>query len=343
LASPSKTDVASQREVFLDQALHCESRSPLYADLCRRFADDPVVGEVVGPEPTWEAPLRLLGGLHYLVLGGEASWEDPLEEHKAFLVEFVRTQGVQTNEVQRSWVLVPLFLRVAERSAVEVVDLVELGPSAGLNLVWDRYRCVYEAGAWGPAGARLTLTAEERRPVPAGLFRRELAVRGRIGIDRAPVDVTKDENARLLKAFVWAGQEERLERLDRAIAAVLADPPELVEGDFVELLPEVLAAHPADALTVVFQTAALGYAGEEGRARVRAALEKAGTRRPLVFVTAGKGRTGEQHWGLRIVYYPEAEREFAGEADYHGAWLDWWLAPLAGRRSRPAKPGSAPT
>jgi hypothetical protein len=343
LASPSKTDVASQREVFLDQAAHCESRSPLYADLCRRFADDPVVGEVVGPEPTWEAPLRLLGGLHYLVLGGEASWEDPLEEHKAFLAEFVRTQGVQTNEVQRSWVLVPLFLRVAEQSGAEVVDLVELGPSAGLNLVWDRYRCVYEAGAWGPADARLTLTAEERGQVPAGLFRRELAVRGRIGIDRAPVDVTKGENARLLKAFVWAGQEERLERLDRAIAALRADPPELVDGDFVELLPEVLAAQPADALTVVFQTAALGYAGEEGRARVRAALEKAGTRRPLVFVTTGKGRTGEQHWGLRIVYFPEAEREFAGEADYHGAWLDWWLAPLAGRRSRPAKPGSAPT
>jgi hypothetical protein len=325
LASPNKTDVGSQREVFLDQAVHCESRSALYAELCRRFADDPVVAEIVGPEPTWEAPLRLLGGLHHLVLGGEASWDDSLEEHKAFLAEFVREQGVQTNEVQRSWVLVPLFLRVAERTGAEVVDLVELGPSAGLNLVWDRYRCVYEAGAWGPADARLTLTAEERGRVPAGLFERELAVRGRIGIDRAPVDVTKDAKARLLKAFVWAGQEERLERLDRAIAAVRADPPELVEGDFVELLPEVLASQPGDVLTVVFQTAALGYAGEEGRARVRAALEEAGRRRPLVFVTAGKGRTGEQHWGLRIVYYPEAEREFAGEADYHGAWLDWWL------------------
>ena len=325
MASPSKTDVASQREVFLDQALHCDSRSPLYAELCRRFADDPVVAEIVGAEPTWEAPLRLLGGLHYLVLGGEASWEDSLEDHRTFLAEFVRQQGVQTNEVQRSWVLVPLFLRVAERTGADVVDLVELGPSAGLNLVWDRYRCVYEAGAWGPAAARLTLTAEERGRVPAGLFGRELAVRGRIGIDRAPVDVTKEENARLLKAFVWAGQDDRLERLDRAIEAVRGEPPELVEGDFVELLPEVLASQPGDVLTVVFQTAALGYTGSEGRARVRAALLEAGRRRPLVFVTAGKGRTGEQHWGLRIVYYPEAEREFAGEADYHGAWLDWWL------------------
>ena len=50
-------------------------------------------------------PLRLLGGLHYLVLGGEASWDDPLDAHREFLSEFVREQRVQTNEVQRAWVL----------------------------------------------------------------------------------------------------------------------------------------------------------------------------------------------------------------------------------------------
>jgi hypothetical protein len=236
----------------------------------------------------------------------------------------VREQGVQTNEVQRSWVLVPLFLRVAERTGAEELDLLELGPSAGLNLVWDRYRCRYQAGEWGPEEAALTLTAEERRPVPAGLLGREVRVRNRTGIDRAPIDVTSEEGARLLKCFVWAGQTERLERLDRAIAAVRGDPPELVRGDFVELLPEVLAAQPDGALTVVFQTAALGYAGEEGKERVRAALDGAGRRRPLVFISAGSGRTGDEHWGLRIVSYPGAEREFAGEADYHGAWLDWW-------------------
>jgi hypothetical protein len=323
--SSEKTDTATQHEVFADQASHCDSRSPLYAELCRRFADDPAASEIVGAEPTWEAPLRLLGGFHYLVLGGEADWDDPLEEHRDFLAQFVREQGVQTNEVQRSWVLVPLFLRVAQRTGAEVFDLVELGPSAGLNLVWDRYRCRYEAGEWGPADAVLTLTAEERRPVPADLLGHDVLVRGRLGIDRAPIDVTSEEGARLLKCFVWAGQTERLERLDRAIEALRADPPALVRGDFVELLPEVLAAQPRDGLTVVFQTAALGYTGKEGRARVRATLDEAGRGRPLVFVTAGKGRTGEQHWGLRLLYWPEGEREFAGEADYHGAWLDWHL------------------
>ena len=100
-----------------EQARQCEGRSPLYVELCRRFADDPVVTEIVGAEPAWDAPLRLLGGLHYLVLGGEAAWDDPLEAHADFLREFVATQGVQTNEVQRSWMLLPCFLRAARAPA----------------------------------------------------------------------------------------------------------------------------------------------------------------------------------------------------------------------------------
>jgi hypothetical protein len=271
--------------------------------------------------------LRLLGGLHYLVLGGQASWDDPLEEHREFLSEFVRTQRVQTNEVQRSWVLLPLFLRVAQKTGAGVFDLVELGPSAGLNLVWDRYRYVYEAGTWGAAAAALTLTAEERKPVPRELLEQAPVVGRRIGIDKNPIDVTTEEGARLLKCFVWAGQTERLDRLDRAIEALRADPPELTTGDMVDELPGVLADRADDALTVVFETASLGYLPDEDVARVRAALEQAGRAGALVFVNSGSARTSEQHWGLRITYYPGADREFAGEADYHGAWLDWWLAP----------------
>jgi hypothetical protein len=65
----------------------------VYAELCRRFADDPVASEIVGRDPSWDMPLRLLGGLHYLVLGDEASWDDPLDAHREFLSEFVREQG----------------------------------------------------------------------------------------------------------------------------------------------------------------------------------------------------------------------------------------------------------
>jgi hypothetical protein len=79
-------------------------------------------------------------------------------------------------------------------------------------------------------------------------------------------------------------------------------------------------------LTVVFQTASFGYIGDEGRARVRIVFEKAGESRALAFVSTGKPRAPhEDCWGLRIVYWPGGEREFAGHADFHGEWLEWEL------------------
>jgi hypothetical protein len=260
------------------------------------------------------------------VLAGEAAWDDPLAEHEAFLTEFVRTQGVQTNEVRRAWLLTPLFLRATQRTGAEVLDLIELGASAGLLLGWDRYHYAYEAGEWGRRDAPLTLRGEERRPVPADLLDLAPVVRRKVGVDLAPLDVRSDESLRLLKAFVWAGQDERLRRLDEAFAAVREDPPELVEGNYVELLPELLAERDQQVLTIVFASATLAYLSDEDVARVRSALSESGRSGGLVFVNTGKGRTGELHWGLRIVYYPEGEREFAGEADYHGSWLSWDLS-----------------
>jgi hypothetical protein len=310
--------------VFLAQAKQCAATSPLYEELCRRYADDPVAAEIVGAEPSWDEALRLLGAMHYLVQAGEASWDDPLEQHREFLADFVRRQPVQTNEVQRAWLLAPLFLRVAQRTGAPVFDLIELGSSAGLLLGWDRYHYVYEAGDWGRSDAPLTLTGEERRPVPGDVLAFAPEVRGKVGIDRAPLDLS-DESLRLLKAFVWAGQEDRLERLDRAFAALRDDPPELVQGDYVDVLPEILAGRDTGVVTIVLASATLAYLSEEDRMRVRSTLEEAGRLGNLVLVSTGRGRSSERHWGLRIVYYPEVQREFAGEADFHGAWLDWWL------------------
>ena len=260
------------------------------------------------------------------MLAGEAAWDDALDAHRDFLTEFVVTQRVQTNEVLRAWLYAPLFLRAVQRTGADVLDVIELGSSAGLLLGWDRYHYVYEAGEWGPPDAPLTLAGEERRAVSGDLLELAPQVRRKVGIDLAPLDVRSEKSLRLLKAFVWAGQEERLDRLERAVAAVRADPPELVQGDYVELLPDLLAERDPDVLTVVLASATLAYLSDEQVARVRAALEEAGRTGGLVFVSTGKGRTSEHgHWGLRIVYYPGADREFAGEADYHGVWLDWWL------------------
>ena len=259
------------------------------------------------------------------MLGGEASWDDvdsALDEHVAFIRRFVREQTVQTNEVQRSWMLLPCFLEIARRAGVEELDLLEIGWSAGLNLVWDRYRYRYTAGEWGPAGARLELSGEERRAVPGELLARTLRVVSRVGVDLSPIDVTTDEGARLLKSFVWADNTWRLEQLDRAIEALRDDPPELVRGDAVEEVPQLLAGG-SDRLMVVVQSTVFGYIGAEGTKQIYAALEEAATRRPLAYVGTHQPHKDEHtYWALAVRVWP-GEREPVAHGDFHGKWIEW--------------------
>ena len=298
----------------------------MYADLCRRLADEPLAHEIVGT-PRWQAPLQLLGALHYLALRDAIDpWTDvrrAMKEHRDELARLA-TRPVQTNEVQRAWLLLPCFLEVARRSGAETFDLLELGPSAGLNLLWDRYRYVYAGGGWGPADAAIELRGEERGEVPADLLTLQPRVRARVGIDLDPVDLTTDEGLLHLKSFVWADQHDRLKRLDRAAAALRQDPPDLVRGDLVELLPERLAARADDSLTVVFQTAVLGYVEEERRRAVYDAVETAGADGRLAFVSAGQPEDGSHvYWGVSVTVWPGGEREIVEHANFHGAWIEW--------------------
>jgi hypothetical protein len=118
-------------------------------------------------------PLRLLGGLHRLVLDGrapalrrwypsvgghwdtDAGWPDIAQaasEHTDYL-RGALDQPPQTNEVGRSAALIGGLLALVDRFDVPV-RLFEIGCSAGLNLRADHYRYRYPGGEWGPATTR---------------------------------------------------------------------------------------------------------------------------------------------------------------------------------------------
>jgi hypothetical protein len=236
----------------------------------------------------------------------------------------VRDRPVQTNEPQRSWALLPLFLTVARAAAGQRLDLVELGASAGLNLLWDRYGYRYAAGGWGDASSRLQLGGEERARVPGDLLSVEVEVRRRVGIDLHPVDAATEDGIRLLEAFVLdAGYRTRVARASEVLAA---GPPELVRGDYLELLPGLLRERSGDALTVVFQTHSTVYLSDEERARVRAIVDEGGAAGPLAWISTP---TPEEHgerrgdYPLELALWPGGERRIVARTNVRGEWLEW--------------------
>jgi len=312
------------RRAFLQQASASElSGSPLYAEVSRRLAERPELIDVADGD-VMHHPIRVLGALHrFALLTGEDPWTDPvatIEARRAELEKLVATQRVQTNEVQRAWALLPAFLAFGAAR----LDLLELGSSAGLNLVWDRYRYRYAAGTWGPDDAPLELAGEERAPVPAELLGHRVDVVRRRGVDLEPVDTSSPDERLMLRSFVWADQSERLERLDRALTALAAEPPALIQGDYVSLLPQLLADRVDGALLVVFQTASTQYLEADRYTELQRTL--AAAQPPIGWVSTRHhlDEEGDLSGGyeLEAGVLPGRPRLVA-RMGYHGQWLEW--------------------
>jgi len=182
---------------------------------------------------------------------------------------FART--TQTNEPARCAVLLPVLARLPPPLA-----LIEVGASAGLCLLPDRYGYHYGAGivelsskaANAPIfPCRTNGAVPLPRAVPRIVWRR--------GLDLNPVDLRADEEVAWLEALVWPGQDERLHRLRAAIAIARSEPPLVVKGDLLTDLETLIAAAPDNATLVVFHTAVLAYVRpQEHRDRFAATMMK---------------------------------------------------------------------
>ena len=279
--------------------------------------------------------------MHHLVLTGAApdalsgdldDFTAALAAHEDEIRRRIRQDVVQTNEVQRCVALLPAFLTVARETALPV-ELLELGPSAGLNLLVDRYRYAYAEGTWGGSDALLELVADERgRPVPAELLATGLDVRRRRGIDLAPVDATTEEGYLLLRSFVWPGLEDRVRRLDAAVATLRAEPerpradPGRLRGATARQSSQSAPRTPSPSSSRRPRRATCPRMRPRGSGR--RSTRPASDGRPLAWVSTRRHdeREGavEDAYELELRVWPGPPR-LAAHLDFHGNWLEWLL------------------
>ena len=110
------------------------------------------------------------------------------------------------------------------------------------------------------------------------------------------------------------------------------DPPTLIQGDYVDLLPALLRDRVEGALTVVYQTASTQYLSAESYAELQHALATA--LRPLAWISTR--RNAEEEAGLsggyelEVALWPERGPTLVARTGYHGQWLEWRGIPSVG-------------
>jgi hypothetical protein len=306
-AQPGHDPRESVAQWFVLQAIGCHALgSPFYGTLCELMAADARVGgpvfDVLGPHAaeTFERvyQLRLMGGIHRIVLEGRApelarhypsvggdgdiraAWPT-IRDLIAAQPPEVRdelTHPVQTNEVFRSTALLGGFLLVARDTGLPL-RVLELGSSAGLNLRFDHYRYEQAGAAFGPAGSPVRFVDPWSGAMP-------------------PLDVARTVGA----------------PIDRA--------------DLVDWLDVQLAEPRAGCATVVFHSIVWQYLTDDVRTAARARIESAGSMAtadaPLAWLRlepSGTGRIGKPE--LWLTQWPGGDERLLATASFQVGPVDW--------------------
>lgn len=332
---------------FRNFARHCHGESPLYERLARAIADDATLLTLAAQvRPGQPVANMLFAAVQYLLveepdhdlaafypaIGGRAAPEqDPLPAFRDFCVRhaaaisvLIRQRRTQTNEVGRCAYLLPAFTYASRLFEGLPLALIEIGASAGLNLRWDSYSYDYGNGTvYGPAGATPRITSRIRGTIQPPLPTTMPAVAWRRGIDLHPIDLHDADAQRWLRALVWPEQLERAALLQKAIIAAHSDPPPLLAGDALELLPAVIAAAPAETLLCLYHTHVIYQFTPAERQQLREQIAGAGAGRDLYYIAVEGVGTADPRLTMQLFRAGQLEEGLLAVCHHHGRWLQW--------------------
>jgi len=261
------------------------------------------------------------------------------------LVALMTSRSTQTNEVGRCSALLPALSLVAARWD-QPLALIDLGTSAGLNLLFDRYAYHYSAPAlddrpplWaGDARSPVQLEAELRHRRPASLTLPAVAFR--LGVDRDPADPMDDDRSLWLLACQWPDHVDRFHRLHQALvlARSSADRPRLLVADAVEDLRSLADQAPTGCRLCILHSWMAAYLTPDEQVELGTQIGVIARQRPVswIFAESRYETPGLPHPADTNPVMPGATSLVLVESDGdsqraealagmhpHGRWIHW--------------------
>jgi hypothetical protein len=354
------TDQAGETELLarlfrVFGATQCRGRSPVYERLSEQIATDAALLHLLLTAPAQQRRPSLLFASVNALLARDCAAEGAQSAEGAELAAYYPTHGgtrladaglwsafrafcaghedelgrllregsTQTNEIRRC-VALRLGLGQVRRHWTGPVALAEIGASAGLNLLFDRYE--YRLGDRGPAPVPRYSSSGFSGGSDAGAVVIGCDVRGggradrilgaapeitsRIGIDQEPVDLADPDARAWLEAFVWPEQTGDLATLRAAVSLATDTPgPAVVRGDATTDTARLIGGLPGDEPVVVFTASLLSYLDARARTAFADQLARAARKRPIAWVFAeGPGLLATTGLALPVLEGPLARR-----------------------------------
>ncbi|MBV9634820.1 MAG: DUF2332 family protein [Methylobacteriaceae bacterium] len=340
------------RDSFREQAEACRRLgSPLNALLCATLAERLDRSSAFGRRVLdWDGAslrddvlaLRCCGAFHAQVRAGaapglqalyppndlpepEGLWgalAETIEAGDEHLTRFL-DRPPQTNEVARSAVLLGGFLHIARATGLPLA-IYEIGASAGLNLLADRY--AYDLGGitWGDPAAAVKIACKWLGNLPP--IEVALCIAARAGCDANPLDPSRRDDRERLLAYIWPDQPVRLARTQAALDLAVAAGPRVDAADAGAWVARKLGEpEEPGRVRVLFHSIVWQYLLPPTRDKVQRTIEActaaATAGRPFAWLRMEP--KDRESAALHLTIWPSGAMRQLARVDYHGRWAQW--------------------
>lgn len=337
-------NVLSKRfKVFAER--ECKNSSSLYEHLAENIANDLDLLTLAAHSRAGQpVPNLLFGAVHYLLLSGVEhelamfyasiaetpknfsgaikSFKDFCMQNQNEIVQLLEKKLVQTNEVRRCAYLYPSFCHIYNITE-KPLTLIEIGTSAGLQLLWDKYTYTYHSNQkYGAEQSILEIRSEIKGGKSPLLFEHSPPVIRRIGVDLHINNLNEYEDYLWLKALIWPEHKERNSYFEKAAHCLKSQRIELIEGDGVSIIPELAPTVSLDSTLCIFHTHVANQLSPEAKMKLCEQIRCLGKERDIFHLY-------NNMWDLDLhldSYVKGNEyRELLAKTDGHGRWFEWTL------------------